>query len=89
MFNKLDYDKGVDTEWVIANYTGERAKNVLALCGVTGYLLIEDRSVGSRKDILVAFRRPIDSPTPEHMQVVNDYFKILEYDKRLRSNQGL
>lgn len=68
-------------EWVLAHYTGLQAKDVLALAnsGVKYYVLRTPESGQGWCE--VAFRRPTDSPCPEHLQKITDIRLIAKLEK--------
>lgn len=78
------------TEWVIGKYTGERAKSVAAQADAgIGYIIVDSFGTGVNREIIAAFRLPIDGLIPEHLQVVEDPHKIEKYNKMLRERMGL
>lgn len=60
-------------QWVIGNWTGDQAKSVIdhANAGISYFVLRDDSVRGSNK-VMAAFRRPRDSPVPEHLQIATE-----------------
>ena len=79
----------IDAEWVIGSFKGDRAKSVQenADAGV-GYSIIDSGGSGLNRQVVVAFRRAVDSPLPEHLQAVTDPFKIVKYEKMRLTRSG-
>ncbi len=87
---KPTYKDGFAYEWVTAKYTGEQAKKVADLAASnTGYIEIAKSMGGANMEIVVAFARPIDSPTPEHLMKVIDTSKINEFEKKRCLRKGV
>ena len=69
-------------EWVIGKYEGDKANKVVELANASvGYFLLEQGGRGGTKEAIVAFKRPIDGPTPEHLEVIDEPSKIRKYEK--------
>ena len=51
-------------EWVKGKYSGVAAKHVLGLANAgVGYFILD--TIGN--EVIAAFRRAVDSPTPDHL----------------------
>ena len=77
-------------EWVIGTYKGDDAKYVSALADMgIGYFKMDELAKGRSTEVAVAFRRPIDSPTPEHLLRITDEKKINKFEKGMCIRAGV
>lgn len=76
-------------EWVIGSFKGDKGKQVkeLANAGV-GYFVRQEAGRGTEYTVEVAFKRAIDSPTPEHL-VPADLFQSEKLEKLARQRMGI
>jgi hypothetical protein len=66
---KVYRENTIECEWVIARLKGKDAQYVKALASNgTGYFVRQESGAGPNYQIEVAFKRPIHSPIPEHLQ---------------------
>lgn len=81
--------ESIQSEWVLAKYKGEKAvqQEALAQAGV-GYILVDSSGTGKNREIIVAFRRIVDGPRPDHLTPVS-WDKVKEYEKTRIQRQGL
>lgn len=65
-------DKMIDYEWVIGAYTGDQAKAVKAHAdhGI-GYFFQREGGRGVSYTVYAAFRRPMDGPRADHLELAN------------------
>lgn len=79
----------IEYEWVIAVYTGDRAKSVKSHAdnGI-GYFVREERGKGVNYELEVAFRRPIDGPRPDHL-IAADVITSSKLDEKYQQRHGL
>jgi hypothetical protein len=76
-------------EWVIGKYTGDRAKSVKSLADSgTGYFVRSESGKGIAYEVEVAFRRPIDGPTPTHLTLCDNY-QIKKLESLYSNRHGL
>jgi hypothetical protein len=77
-------------EWVSAKYDGEQATRVAesANAGI-GYFKLADNGRGNTREVIVAFKRPIDSPTPDHLLPILDITKIEDLEKKMCLRKGI
>jgi len=73
-------DYPIQAQWVKGFYRGDQAKHVrgMAELGI-GYKIIDQPDKNS---VIVAFRRPMDSPLPDHLQVITDERQIARIEGR-------
>jgi hypothetical protein len=75
-------------EWVIGLFEGEQAKSVLAHADMgIGYFIQKQERNGYNRTVYAAFRRPMDSPRPEHLQLCSPS-QVAILEKKLRVRQG-
>lgn len=82
-------DDPMQFEWCIAVYDGPQATHVLSLAhsGV-GYFIRRSEGSGRGAWVEAAFRRPTDSPRPEHLTVA-DPVASMKLDKMLAQRHHL
>lgn len=80
----------MQTEWVVGRYKGDRAKSVLAHANEgIGYIILDTTQTrGASLEVVAAFRRPKDSPRPEHLELVVDPYKIAKYEKQIKARSS-
>ncbi len=80
----------INYEWVIGRFEGARATQVdnHAHVGI-GYYILQQAGAGKAKTIIAAFRRCTDSPRPEHLEPVEDKYKIEKLEKRRKQTMGI
>lgn len=90
MNDKPNYSKGIEYEWVSARYDGKKADDIAAMAhyGV-GYYIMADSGKGNTREVIAAFRRAIDSPTPEHLMAIRDYDKIKDLEDKHLNRMGI
>ena len=77
-------------EWVIGTYSGDNAKYVSALADMgIGYFKMGELAKGRTSEVAVAFRRPLDGPTPEHLLRITDESKIRRLEKGVCLRAGV
>lgn len=77
-------------EWVSGSYEGEKATKVagLANSGI-GYYILADTGGRSNRQIVAAFRRAVDGPTPHHLLVVRNGSKVDDLEKQFKTRMGI
>ena len=77
-------------EWVIGKYEGVGASKIVELAhSNVGYYLLEEGGRGGTKEAIVAFKRPIDGPTPEHLEVIDEPKTIQKYERLACLRMGI
>lgn len=77
-------------EWVIGRAVGDRAKSIIAHANAgIGYFVLEQGKQGSQAFCLYATRRVMDSPLPEHLNLVTDPIMLKKLDDHLARRQGI
>lgn len=83
----------MEVQWVIGVYTGERAKSVKAHADAgIGYFIREEGGKGAQYRVIAAFKRPMDSPIPPHLdKATPSVATALDrlHDQRHPTNQNL
>lgn len=76
------------SQWVIGKYKGQRAQYIkgLADAGI-GYFIREESGKGGSLEITAAFRRPMDSPLPDHLLLAN-HFQVEKLNNLLLVRNG-
>lgn len=76
--------------WVVGEFQGAQAKNVLESgdAGV-GYFILDRGGKGQGLTCTAAFRKVVDGPLPHHLSEVKDPMKIQDYEQRRMSRQGI
>lgn len=82
-------DVAMQVEWVLGRFIGDRAKSVIdhANAGM-GYFIIEQGKQGNQQTCLAAFRRAMDSPVPEHLDLVRDMSMLRKLNDRHDARHG-
>ena len=77
-------------EWVVGRAVGDRAKSIIdhANAGLS-YFIMEQGKQGNQTFCLYAFRRPMDSPVPDHLTRVVDPFQQKKLDDRYDARHGI
>jgi len=85
-----DYLPPMLCKWVIGRWSGKQAKSVEdhAAAGLT-YFIIDASGRGEGREVVAAFRRACDSPVPEHLEVITDPFRIVEYEEKRKARMGM
>jgi hypothetical protein len=74
--------------WVLATYTGQRAKSVQAHAEAgIGYFLIDVTGNRNNPEVTVAMQYD-DNPLPEHMMEIRDQQKIREFERKRLTRIG-
>jgi hypothetical protein len=85
MHSKPTSYEQVQCQVVAGKYEGEMAKSVLA--HHANYQIVQQGKSNGRMWVIAMFRRPINGPTPAHLTVVTDPFKIAKFEQwRQQSN---
>jgi hypothetical protein len=70
----MNYDPNepMKFEWCIGLYEGDKANYILSLANEgVGYFIRRTEGSGKGLRVEAAFRRPLDSPTPDHLMVAD------------------
>lgn len=90
MNNKPNYTTEMEYEWVSAKYDGKSADTVSALANSgIGYFILADSGRGNTREVIAAFRRAIDSPTPDHLLPIIDSHKIKDLERKHLNRMGI
>lgn len=82
-------DATIKTKWVLGRYTGKEAKRVMDMAhNGLGYFIIDQPEKGDAW-IVAAFRRPMDTPLPSHLEEITDYRLSDKLNIKRIERQGL
>lgn len=69
---EIAYREPVTSQWVVGRAVGDQAKSIIAHAQMgVGYHILEQGREAQSVFCLYAFRRPTNSPCPDHLTPVN------------------